>query len=209
MLYKINKIKQLIDINGDSTNFDATFTAISLDGTEFDVLVVDQTTLDNSEDLQYKKAEAGKMSGNIVADKNVYQNYFLILKSDKPCDVNVEINKKEIAPNPKNMEVIPEKLVGAGVGLDNMTQNMDMQQNMEMFQNTSEHEVETKGGFKHWSLIIVLIIVVVGIYFYINKGGKESTSSVTENLANSISSSISSSVPNLSLLSRLNNLQIN
>ena len=79
--YTLGKQKQLIDLNGDSVNFDLNFLCESLDSSEFDVLVVDQQTLDNNpNNLSYKHAQ-GKISGNISSDKNIYQNYFLILKS--------------------------------------------------------------------------------------------------------------------------------
>ena len=92
--YTLGPMKQLIDLNGDITNFDLTFTVTSQDGSPFELLVVDQTTLDSNPSLEYKNAE-GTMSGNIVSDKGVYQNYFLILKSDteNKCDVTIEIEK--------------------------------------------------------------------------------------------------------------------
>lgn len=93
--YSVGKIKQLIDLNGESTNFDAQFRIVSKNKEPFDILVVDQTTLDNNPNLEYKKAD-GEISGNIVHDKNVYQNYFIILKADQPCECEVEITKKEL-----------------------------------------------------------------------------------------------------------------
>jgi len=98
--YTANKIKQLIDLNGDSTNFDVTFKATSKSGTPFQILVVDQTTLDNNPSLEYKSVDQGQISGNIVQDKNVYQNYFLVLKAEKPTEIEIEITKKDIAPAP-------------------------------------------------------------------------------------------------------------
>jgi len=94
--YSVGKIKQLIDLNGESTNFDAQFRIVSKNKEPFDILVVDQTTLDNNPNLEYKKADNGEISGNIVHDKNVYQNYFIILKADQPCECEVEITKKEL-----------------------------------------------------------------------------------------------------------------
>ena len=93
--YNLSKIKQLIDLNGDSTNFDIQFRVKEKNNKPFDILVVDQTTLDNSPDLQYKKAN-GQMSGSMIQDKNVYQNYFIVLKADEPCECDVEIIKKEL-----------------------------------------------------------------------------------------------------------------
>jgi hypothetical protein len=97
--YILSKVKQLIDLNGDSINFDISFTVNCQDDTPFKLLVVDQTTLDNSEELEYKE-QTNTISGNIIADKNVYQNYFLILKAEKECKVDVEITKKELPITP-------------------------------------------------------------------------------------------------------------
>lgn len=105
--YTVNSQRQLVDLNGDSKNFDLTFTCTSKDGAPFEVLVVDQATLDSTPTLQYKKAN-GTISGNIVADKNVYQNYFLVLKADKPCEVTVKTIKKDIQPKvpPQNQRPV-------------------------------------------------------------------------------------------------------
>ena len=109
--YILSKVKQLIDLNGDSINFDISFTVNCQDDTPFKLLVVDQTTLDNSEELEYKE-QTNTISGNIVADKNVYQNYFLILKAEKECKVDVEITKKElpITPTPENESIENKQL---------------------------------------------------------------------------------------------------
>jgi hypothetical protein len=95
----LGKIKQLVDLNGDSTNFDVSFKVTCHDDTPYNLLVVDQTTLDNIPELKYKEASK-TISGNIVADKNVYQNYFLILKSARPCIVDVELTKKVLPKTP-------------------------------------------------------------------------------------------------------------
>jgi len=95
--YDVSSVKQLIDLNGETTNFDLTFTATSDDDEPFDILIVDQDILDNNKNLEYKHAN-GTISGNLVSDKNIYKNYYLILKSDKPCKVTVTIDKTEIEP---------------------------------------------------------------------------------------------------------------
>jgi len=91
--------KQLLDLNGSSINFDLTFTAKSLDNSPFDAIVIDQATLDSNVNLEFQHASDGIISANIISDKNVYQNYYLCLKSDKPCQVEVAIDKKEIKAN--------------------------------------------------------------------------------------------------------------
>ena len=91
----LSSVKQLVDLNGNSTNVDITFTAKSLDNSDFYALVVDQKTLDSDVPLEFKLAK-GSISANIISNNNVYQNHFLCLKSDKPCQVEVVIDKKEI-----------------------------------------------------------------------------------------------------------------
>lgn len=104
--HTIGKIKQLIDLNGEHTNFDLSFKVTCRDDTPFNLLVVDQTTLDNTPELKYKEVK-GSISGNIVADKNIYQNYFLILKAEKTCVVDVERNLKVLPKTPISSSTIP------------------------------------------------------------------------------------------------------
>lgn len=101
--YNITPQQKLIDLNGDMTNFKLTFTATSSE--PFYVLVVDQKMLDDNVPLNYKKVElsadgkSASIGGDIVVDKNIYQNFYLLLKSDNPCDVTVNITKEQIPPN--------------------------------------------------------------------------------------------------------------
>ena len=100
----LSSVKQLIDLNGNSTNVDITFTAKSLDNSDFYALVVDQRTLDSNVPLEFKLAK-GSISANIISDNNVYQNHFLCLKSDKTCQVEVVIDKKEIQYVNRNIPI--------------------------------------------------------------------------------------------------------
>lgn len=91
-VYNLSNIKQLIDLNGDIVNFTLSFEVVSKSNKPFDALVVTQEMLDSGEELQYQRAE-GSINGQITSDKDVYNNYFLILKSDEPneCDVSIEL----------------------------------------------------------------------------------------------------------------------
>jgi hypothetical protein len=109
--YTVGNVKQLIDLNGNSTNFDIQFSVISQNREPFELLVVDQTTLDNTPNLNYNRVTQGEISGKLRNDKNVYQNYFLILKAEKPCNCEVEITKQEIVPKPQQQEVIVPPMI--------------------------------------------------------------------------------------------------
>ena len=106
--YPCSDVRQLIDLNGDATNFNAKFTLTSTNGEEFDMLIVDQTMLDNQKDLQYKRVTEGTISGKIELDKNVYQNYFIILRSDKPIEINVEIDFERLPDRMPVPEQFPQ-----------------------------------------------------------------------------------------------------
>jgi len=101
--YTLGKARQLIDLNGETVNFEISFRVTTLNKEPFEVLVTDQNTLDNTQDMPYKKAE-GEISGNIVQDSDVFQNYLLILRAENPCECEVEIHKKEI---PKALKQSP------------------------------------------------------------------------------------------------------
>jgi hypothetical protein len=95
-VYKVHKFKQLIDLNGDSLNFDVNFSVVSKGNIPFEALVVDQNTLDNNKEFTYEKVSTGQFSGRVQHDKNVKRNFYLLLRSDNPCDCNVTIQKQEI-----------------------------------------------------------------------------------------------------------------
>ena len=100
--YTLGKIKQLIDINGNATNFKCGFKIQSKNNVPFLAVILTQSTLDNSESLDFQPAN-GELSGEIVADKNVFHNYFLVLKaSDEHPNVNVSVSLQ--------FEKLPDKL---------------------------------------------------------------------------------------------------
>jgi hypothetical protein len=103
-VYNLSNIKQLIDLNGDIVNFTLSFEVVSKSNKPFDALVVTQEMLDSGEELQYQRAE-GSINGQITNDKDLYNNYFLILKSDEPNECDVSIQLVEIQPNPSKKAV--------------------------------------------------------------------------------------------------------
>lgn len=179
--------KQLIDLNGDSINFDLTFTARSSENSDFHALVVDQNTLDKvpHDSLEFKRAN-GSISGNIVSDKNVYQNYFLCLKSDKPCDVEVIINKKEIQPAQPRPRPHPQQV------------------------NATEQHVKNVAQppyITNWKLICIVIVIIIGgglcYYMYVNKKKQQKNQSI----GNTMTPSISTLITSPSLVSGFTNSQ--
>jgi len=100
--------RQLIDINEDATLFDIDVTVTADSKYEFQAAVVNQTQLDAG-DINYQ-VFSGNMGVKVKNDKNVYQNHFLVLKSEKPGNVEVTLMKNQPPPpfQPAPPPEIPE-----------------------------------------------------------------------------------------------------
>lgn len=106
-IYNITNRQTLVDLNGDSINFKLDFQVSSKDNKEFEMLVITQATLDSGKPIEYKKVQ-GSMAGNMLSDKNVYQNYYLILRAQQPTEVTVELNFEKLPDNiPKDQQYTP------------------------------------------------------------------------------------------------------
>ena len=175
---KLSPIKQLIDLNGDLTNFDLHFD-ISTQNIPFDALVVTQKILDSDgANLQYKNVTNGHITGNIVADKGVYDNYFLLLKSNKECDCVIKTTIKEI---PVNQEFLKEQQNimlqenEKNLKMRNLKQQHDKLQHDKLQhgkkenltdkknnQNLTVKESPTVSSFFTWKFVLIAIILVAG-----------------------------------------------
>lgn len=141
--YNVNRMKQLIDLNGDSINFDIHFKVYSTDKKPFDLVVVDQATLDNTPILPYQKVETGEIEGQVVQDKNVFQSHYIVLKSDEPCTCVVETFKKEL---PKTVEQTKPK-----IPVKPLTNNI----------------INTNQTSYPWGKILLVVLVLgIGAYFF-------------------------------------------
>ncbi len=163
--YSLSSTQQLIDLNGQTTNFDLSFAVTSKGKQPFDLIVVDQSTLDNNPNLEFKRANEGSMSGNIISDKNVYQNYFLCLKSDTPCEVEVSIDKKEISPNLNVQE--PNQYNDLNMPSMPSMPNMPSNSNMLQVANAPVmHHHPVQSGTNWKMILLTLVIVCGGLYLY-------------------------------------------
>lgn len=111
--------------------------------------------MDNNPNLDYKHVENGSMSGNIISDKNIYENYYLCIKSEKNCEVEVTIDKKEIPAN------IPPPLV---------PKDHQYTRTQPSFNMNGSHPI--KPSTTNWKLILIVIILICGglyLYYLYNK----------------------------------------
>jgi hypothetical protein len=96
--YNVGKTMQLIDLNREATNFELSFKATSTNNEPFFMVVTDQSTLDDGTPLDFKNVN-GTINGTIRNDKNIYQNYLLVLKADTPCEVTIDIDFDQLPDN--------------------------------------------------------------------------------------------------------------
>lgn len=99
--YKVSRRAQLIDLNKDHTNFTLRFECHGDPNIPFQLCITNQSELDTKDmsELQMKTVEGGSISGTIVADSNVYQNYFAVLRSEQDMDVTVVVDIEPLEVN--------------------------------------------------------------------------------------------------------------
>ena len=183
-VYQVNNFKQLIELNGNKTNFDLSFTVKSENDEPFKALVISETDLNSGNQINYQDVKDGYITGNIKNDKGVFQSYFLLLKTDNDNTVNctVTLDLKTIPLNPEVQKYIDEQ------NRDN--QNRDNQNRIRQQQLSNQNRVyndnnivNTTNNVKHhnhkeegtnWVLWIgVLALVGVGIWFFITNKSKK------------------------------------
>ena len=162
---RLNKTKQLIDLNEDKTNFELEFSVQSIDKKPFYIVVSTQEELDSGNELEYKNVENGFISGNITADKDFYKSYYLVLKSNEENECNILIKIKDIPPNQEFKNQLLKQ------------QQLQRQQQMELH-NQEKQQLEKTKTFsntiiddktKKWRYIIILIGLLIGgalIYYF-------------------------------------------
>jgi hypothetical protein len=178
--YTVNSMKKLVDLNADMINFVTNFTAKSTNNEEFECLVVDQATLDNNSDLQYKKVP-GIISGSVSSDKNVYQNYYLILRSDTPCTVDVSIESQHLDDvlniNTDTQPVLHQQQLVEPIHPPHPPPDLTQSDN---------------SIFKNWKTMVAIASICLVVYFVLIKNNYPS--SPPTNSTHSSSSSFSSTV---------------
>ena len=93
--YLIDNIKQLVDLNEKSVNFEVEFQVQSKNKIPFEFTVSDEEGL-LDKNLNYQKSDNGLGYGRFLYDKNKYLSHFLVLKSNNKCECEVKINKTEL-----------------------------------------------------------------------------------------------------------------
>lgn len=181
----LEKRHQLIDLNKEYVNFEIFFECKALDASkDFEMLVINQDQLDSIDlsSLSMKRTRGGYISGNIVADEDKYQNYFLVIRSceeNDPMEVDMTISIKPIPPNKEKLRAMQQQQGG----------------NATPHPTGEDHSLQEKP--KSVSLYMILLVVVVGgvlVFFLVKKKSKNNKSLTNDDLleTGSVASSSSS-----------------
>lgn len=179
----LEKRHQLIDLNKEFVNFEISFECKALDASkDFEMLVINQDQLDSIDlsSLSMKRTRGGYISGNIVADEDKYQNYFLVIRAceeNDPMEVDMTISIKPIPPNKEKLRAMRNETPMLPPSIDGVSSQQD--------------------NPKCVNLYVILLVVVVGgvlVYFLIKKRSKNKDGGVADDLleTKSVSSSGSS-----------------
>lgn len=206
---KLSPIKQLIDLNGDKVNFDLNFEVKTIDNSPFEALVVTQTILDSEEEIKYKNVSEGIITGNIVADKGIYDNYFILLRSknEVECEINITIkdinvnqnlqNQRKVGLPPSNSAIPPQ-----------IVKKQNIPQQMETQKISKKNKI-------NWKLIITIFVLILGSfllwYFYKNSNKisffeKNVNKDTDKNTSTTKDSILSKSLENNYVSTHINNL---
>jgi hypothetical protein len=140
--YNLSNSTEMVDINSDIENFIAKFHAKSRNGQDFKFIVIEETP--KTDELEYNTTVNGEMEGEIKAEYNNYKNYFLLLKSDQPCEVDIVINIQKL-----DKKTLPSQQI--------QTVKTDIAPKKNMFA----------------VLGLISILFLVGGYFYVTHGKKK------------------------------------
>lgn len=103
-VYNINSSNQLIDLNGDSVNFDVYYKLQTENNTPFYITVASQTMIDSNSNLALTRVDSGEFVGRKRVVENEFQNYYLIVRADTDCKCTIELIKNAL---PINRSVAP------------------------------------------------------------------------------------------------------
>jgi len=193
--YSVTKTKQLIDLNGETVNFKLTFDIKSKNNEPYQVVVVNENNLQSEDDFkfEYKLVNNGIISGEIVADSDVYQNYYLLIKSDNPCECEVTLKIEDILPKPQPppqqempmyqpMQQMPQypQHTPPPHSYKQQIENFELPKNDTGNIQSSSSSLNPLGSFNFkWKYIgyaIIFVIILAGLYFYFYKNPKDKES---------------------------------
>lgn len=168
-IYELESRPQLIDLNKNYKKFRLQFQVVSMEANqEFQALVMNQEQVENTPDLNKieMKIAQGKIGGNIVADNEKYQNYYLVMRNSVKMPetmVKVEVTKniEEILEGSPEPEDPPSPLTKETTETDD---------NEEYTKEQEQIKVPFYRKPWFWAFIAVFVFLVFLYYYYVIRG---------------------------------------
>lgn len=155
--YEVSSQRRLVPLNPDFSNFRMLFKVSSSGGIPFNAIVVDQKTLDTESVIDMRVVDT-ELSGQIVSDDDPTERYYLMLSSDSPTIVDVELHITHVPPTTPQTPVEKKPILKKPVK-----------------PTTPKHVVVQESKPDNSILIIVGIIITCGLlYFIFNRPKTES-----------------------------------
>ena len=174
--YKVTPIHQMIDLNGDAKNFRIKFTCRAQnESTPFEVLVMTQAQLDNpeSKNLNFKKVN-GSITGEINADKNMYQNYILLIRAPEDTEIEVVSDFQRL---PDNIQPPPQRPSQPQSQSQSQHQHSHPHQQPSNTKSSGLTNQSSKKSFLNSSTFLWIVVGIIGLFliyfiFFYNSGNK-------------------------------------
>jgi hypothetical protein len=161
-IYPLTKRPQLIDLNGEHVNFRLEFQVKAVKPeNEFQAIVLTQDQLDSVDlnKIEMKQAK-GKINGNITANNNKYQNYFLVLKKKEEFpDHEVEVNI--------HLDQIPGQAVMEADNYTTRPIEEQQQQDLQQQQQQGNEEASILPFYRRPWFGVAVLIVLLGIGYFL------------------------------------------
>lgn len=159
--------RQLIDLNGDAVNFNLEFSITPSEAdkdTPYEIAITTQDKLDANADIKFAKLK-GSFRKNLVNTSNNYQNFCLMINSDKKMtDMQINIELQDLG--------VPEEKV--------QEQEQPVYQENPVQTNTTKPPPEKEVESKKMKYILGGIIIIAGacILYYFWTQSKKKVDSV-------------------------------
>ncbi len=165
--YSLSKTKKMISINDETINFNASFSITSTKNIPFQCIIANQHILDTTDpsDLRYETFTS--TSGEVIVNNNVYQHWYIILKSAEPNEVEITIDFEKLPDYIPQIQPSTPSSPPPSVKTDRsvvLTNNKDTNSN-----NSNNNNIQ---------YILYLIILVIIAYFVYKTFSSEKSSSL-------------------------------
>lgn len=162
--YKLTTTPQIIQINDSRINFKAVCVVTSMDNTPFDILLTNQSSIDNGENLDYVHVTSGIYKIEFTFAKNISEMFFFVAKSDNEATIDVLVT---IENHPVSKNITSQNALDFNPGINTPADNPYAHTNASQWATHMNKNFESNNRFKKWILIgLVVSLVMFGVYTF-------------------------------------------